>query len=261
MGKKADIRSDKIMRILLQKSSATVNELIDVLEVDATNVRKDLTRLEQRGLIKRTHGGAELSAPLLYEPFRYDTSFQIRERSYAEEKRRIGCAAADMIAENETIGLTAGTTVTQVARSIRHRNNIRVVTNAVNIGMELCNQPGIKTSMTGGTIPWAWTFALCGPAALRFMEDVYLDKAFIGIVGIDAKHGVTSLESEEVFVLRSMIQHAKRVIVVADSSKIGKCGTSFVCPCTDIHVLITDKLIADNDAAEFARLGVEVIRC
>ena len=101
------------MRLLLQRGSATIEELLGTAETSAPSIRRDLNRLERRGLVRRTHGGATLVEPLLYEPFRYDTSFQAREQRAAEEKRRIALAAADLIKENETIGLTAGTTTTR----------------------------------------------------------------------------------------------------------------------------------------------------
>jgi len=90
-------------------------------------------RLEERGLVHRTHGGAMLAEQAVYEPFRFDASFQIREDRFAQEKQRIGVAAAGLVEEGETIGLTAGTTTTQVARHLRQRSNVRIVTNAVNI--------------------------------------------------------------------------------------------------------------------------------
>jgi DeoR family transcriptional regulator, aga operon transcriptional repressor len=123
MSVKTDDREEKIMRLLLQKGSATIEEMLDTAETSAPSIRRDLNRLERRGLVRRTHGGATLVEPLLYEPFRYDTSFQAREQRAAEEKRRIALAAADLIRENETIGLTAGTTTTQIGRAIRHRTN------------------------------------------------------------------------------------------------------------------------------------------
>ncbi len=129
----------------------TVQELADEVGTSAPSIRRDLKRLEKRGLILRTHGGAALVEPLLYEPFRHDTSFQSRELRAADAKRRIGLAAAELVGEKDIIGLTAGTTTTQVGRSLRHRKGITVITNALNIGMELCNQPSIKTMLTGGT--------------------------------------------------------------------------------------------------------------
>lgn len=248
------------MKLLLRNGSASIDELIASVGTSAPSIRRDLTKLEKRGLVRRTHGGATLVEPLLYEPFRYDTSFQSREQRCAEQKRRIGLAAADLIHENETIGLAAGTTTTQIGRSIRHRSNIKVITNAINIGMELCNQPGIKTSLTGGVIPWAWSFSLSGQAAVNFLNDVYLDKVFLGVVGIDIERGATTLESEEALTFRAMIKQAKQVIVVADSSKIGQVSASLICPISNIHILVTDTGASDQTVAEFTQRGIQVIR-
>jgi DeoR family transcriptional regulator, aga operon transcriptional repressor len=259
MSTKTDVRGDRIMKALLRAGDISVQELVDQVGTSAPSIRRDLARLEKRGLVRRTHGGATLVEPLLYEPFRHDTSFQARELRSADAKRRIGLAAAEMIGERETVGLTAGTTTTQIGRSLRHRRGISVVTNAINIGMELCNQPAIKTVLTGGTLAWAWTFALAGQAALNFLRDVYLDKAFIGITGFDLERGITTLESEEAAVSLAMIRNAQRVIVVADSAKIGIVSPALICPINSIHVLVTDTDLPRAVHDELVARGIEVV--
>ncbi len=248
------------MRLLLRRGSATIEELLASIGTSAPSIRRDLTRLENRGLVRRTHGGAMLVEPLLYEPFRYDTSFQAREQRAADEKRRIALAAADLIQLNETIGITAGTTTTQVGRALRHRANIKVVTNAINIGMELCNQPGMRTSITGGVLPYAWSFSLTGPAAIRFMDDVYLDKLFLNVVGLHPERGCTTLEQDEALTFRAMVRQSREVIVVADSSKLGRISSSLICPVTDIHTLVTDTGATEEQVAPLADKNIKIIR-
>jgi DeoR family transcriptional regulator, aga operon transcriptional repressor len=259
MSTKTDIRADRIMKALLRVGDISVPELVEQVGTSAPSIRRDLAKLERRGLILRTHGGATLVEPLLYEPFRHDTSFQARELRSADAKRRIGLAAAELVGERETIGLTAGTTMTQIGRSLRHRRGISVVTNAINIGMELCNQPAIKTMLTGGTLAWAWTFALAGQPALNFLRDVYLDKAFIGATGFDLERGLTTLESEEAAVTLAMIRNAKRVIVVVDSKKIGVVSPALICPVSSVHMLITDEGISKSVHEELVARGIEVL--
>src|SRR6266568_4029700 len=133
-------RCELIIKFLLTVGTANIEEIVSVTGSSAACIRRDLSRLENRGLIRRTHGGATLVEPLFYEPFRYDSSFLAREQRFAVEKRRIGLAAAHLIQPNETVGLTSGTTTTHIGRSLRHREKIQVITNAINIGMELCNQ-------------------------------------------------------------------------------------------------------------------------
>jgi DeoR family transcriptional regulator of aga operon len=253
-------RSEVIIKFLLRAGSASIEEILEVAGSSAPSIRRDLARLESRGLIRRTHGGATLVEPLLYEPFRYDSSFLAREQRFAEEKRRIGLAAAELIQANETVGLTAGTTATHIGRSLRHRDKIQVVTNAINIGMELCNQPGIRTYLTGGVVPWAWSFSLTGNAALDFLDDVYLDKVFLSVTGLDGERGATTLETDEALVFRKMLKQAKQVIVAADASKLGKVSPAFICPASEIHLLITDASATPEALAPFERQGIRIIR-
>jgi len=260
MSESINRRSEQIIKFLLRAGTATIEELLTVAGSSAPSIRRDLARLEARGLIRRTHGGAELVEPLLYEPFRYDSSFLAREQRHASEKRRIGLAAAELVQPGETIGLTAGTTTTHIGRSLRHRGKIQVVTNAINIGMELCNQPGIRTYLTGGVVPWAWSFSLTGNAALTFLDNVYMDRVFVSVTGLDAERGATSLEADEALVYRKMLKQAKQVIVAADSSKLGKVSPAFICPANEIHMLITDTNATAEALAPFERQGVQVIR-
>jgi DeoR family transcriptional regulator, aga operon transcriptional repressor len=259
MSAKTDNREEKIMRLLLGRGSASIEEMLAAIGTSAPSIRRDLTRLEARGLVRRTHGGAMLVEPLLYEPFRYDTSFQAREQRAAAEKRRIALAAADLIQPDETVGITAGTTTTQVARAIRHRAHIKVVTNAINIGMELCNQPGMRTSITGGVLPHAWSFSLTGPAAIRFMDDIFLDKVFLNVVGVDAERGCTTLEQDEALTYRAMVRQAREVIVVSDSSKIGHVSGSLICQLNEVHTLVTDTGATAEQLAPLRERGVRIL--
>jgi DeoR family transcriptional regulator, aga operon transcriptional repressor len=253
-------RSEQIIKFLLRAGTASIEELLAVAGSSAPSIRRDLARLEGRGLIRRTHGGAELVEPLLYEPFRFDSSFLAREQRHAAEKRRIGLAAAELVEPGDTIGLTAGTTTTHIGRSLRHRDKIQVMTNAINIGMELCNQPGIRTYLTGGVVPWAWSFSLTGNAALSFLDDVYMDKVFLSVTGLDIERGATTLETDEAMVYRKMLKQSKQVIVAADSSKLGKVSPAFICPGNEIHVLITDTGAPAEILGAFERQGIRIIR-
>jgi DeoR family transcriptional regulator of aga operon len=252
-------RTDRILKLLLRTGSVTVEELIVSLKASAPSIRRDLTRLEAEGLIRRTHGGAALVQELLYEPYRYDAAFQTRQHQSVREKRHIGVAAAELVNDNETIGFTAGTTTTWVARSLRHRSNLTVVTNAVNIGMELCNMPGLSVHLTGGYVRWPWSFSLIGSAAIAFMGDIFLDKLFLSVSGIDAQRGTTTNQSDEALSFRAMVKQAKQVIVVADSTKLGVVTASLICPITDVDVLVTDAGVSEEVITPFTRNGIKVI--
>lgn len=259
MSLKTDNRAKQILKILLRHGNTSVDELVSLLGTSAASIRRDLTKLEMRGLVHRTHGGATLAGQMTYEPFRFDASFQIREDRFSEEKRRIALAAAELIQEKETIALCAGTTTTQLARSIRHRSNLHIVTNAVNIGMELSSQQSLKVTLTGGTIQWPGAFSMVGPTTFDTVQKIFFDRVFLGVCGIDPEHGATVIEADEGLVFRTMTEHAKQVVVLADSSKVGMTSPALICPTDKIHVLITDDGISSDLLAAFRKKNVEVI--
>ena len=258
MSSKTDKRAKEILRLLLSHGKTSVEELTRLFATSPASVRRDLTRLEERGLVHRTHGGA-LLAGHVYEPFRFDASFHVREERFAAEKRRIAMAAADLVQENETIGFTAGTTTTQVARVLRLRTGLHIVTNAVNIGMELNASNGLDTTLTGGSLRWPGAFSLIGPTALESLNTVVMDKVFIGVCGIDPELGATIIEADEAAVFRAMTRHAKQVVIVADSSKVGMTSPAVICPVTDIDILITDDGVSNDAVKAFKRKGVQLV--
>ena len=253
-------RADQILRELRQEGDLSLDVLIKRLGTSAASVRRDLTKLEAKGLVRRTHGGVTLVEPLLYEPFRYDSLFQNRDQHRTAEKRRIGLDAAELIQENETVGFTAGTTTTHVARNLRNRHNIRVITNAINIAMELSNCGGLRTFVTGGFVQWAGSFSLVGHAAIDSLKDIYMDRVFVSVCGIDLARGITVIEPEEALTFRTMIQQSKQVVVVTDSTKIGMVTPSLICPVSNINVLITDSHASDKAVAPFLERGIDVHR-
>jgi DeoR family transcriptional regulator of aga operon len=259
MSTKTDQRAKKILQVLLRDGNTSVDELAELLGASPASVRRDLTQLEKRDLVRRTHGGAKLAGQMQYAPFRFDSTFQERQGRFAEEKRRIGLAAAELIREHDTVGFTAGTTTAQVARCIRHRSGIHIITNAVNIGMELNIQAALNVTLTGGTMRWAGAFSLTGPAAMETLSGFFLDKAFIGACGVDVLRGATTIEPDEAAVFRAMVRQAKQVIIVADSSKIAMVSPALICPVTEIDILVTDSGITSEALAGFRANGVEVL--
>ena len=259
MSSKTDRRAKEILRLLLHQGKTSIEELTSVMGTSPASVRRDLVRLEERGLVHRTHGGAMLAEQAVYEPFRFDASFQVREDRFAQEKQRIGKAAALLVEEGETIGLTAGTTTTQVARHLRQRNNLRIVTNAVNIAMELSASAGLTVNLTGGSMRWAGAFSLIGSGAVEPVKMFVMDRVFIGVCGVDQERGATTIEPDEAAVFRTMVAQSKQVVVIADSSKIGMVSPAVICSTREINVLITDDGVSEETLAGFTRVGVKVL--
>ncbi len=258
MSRKTDTRAHEILQMLLAQGRLSVEELTDRFATSSASIRRDLVRLEERGLVHRTHGGVMPAGPI-YEPFRFDASFPTRETRFVEEKQRIAAAAAALVREGETIGITAGTTTTQVARALRLRSGIHIVTNAVNIGMEMSAMDGLETTLTGGCLRWKGAFSLVGPAAVESLNLVVLDKLFLGVCGVHPDHGATTIQAEEAAVFRAMRKRAKQIIVVADSSKLGQTSPSVVCSAAEIDLLITDAGITREAAEGFARCHLQVM--
>lgn len=250
-------RSQHILRELLRAGQVSVEGLAKKLRVSPSTVRRELRELEMKGLLRRNHGGATPVEPALYEPFRHVSSFGEQERQRAGEKRRIGLGAAEMIADGDIIGIGAGTTATQVARSIRHRKNITIVTNAVNVAMELSHRGDLKVFVSGGFLSGDW-FALVGPAAVESVGEIFVDKVFIGVDGIHAEHGLTTNYPDQAAIHRHMMRQARQRIVVADHRKLGVTGTALIWPTTEIDLLITDKGASAALLKPFADKGIKV---
>lgn len=252
-------RATAIVEHVLREGEISVDALARRLGVSSSTVRRDLARLEQQGLVRRTHGGAVAVSPLLYEPFRHDSSFQEQESRHADEKRRIGLAAAELVRDGETIGLTPGTTATQVARSLRHRREITVVTSTANVAMELCNREDLSVYVTGGYLRGGW-FSMVGAPAVRAAAELFLDRVFVGVNAIDAERGLSCLHPDEAAVNRALIAQAAQRVVVADRSKLGRVVRCLICPASEVNLLITDRDATDQQVLPFVEKGVEVRR-
>ncbi len=237
-----------------------MEELALAVGVSTASVRRDLIKLEERGLVNRTHGGAEVAGKINYEPFRFDAAFPLREERFADEKRRIAFAAANLVEKGDVIALSPGTTTTQLARSLRHREDIHIVTSAVNIGMELSSLPNLKVTLTGGAVRWPGSFSMVGVTAFDALQRLYFEKLFIGVCGIHPEHGITVIESDEALILSEMVRHAKQVIAVADSSKLGMVTSMKVCPPQEIDLIITDDGAEPETLEAFRRCGIDILQ-
>jgi DeoR/GlpR family transcriptional regulator of sugar metabolism len=191
---------------------------------------------------------------LLYEPFRRLSSFAAQEQMQAE-KRRIGFAAAEMIKDGEIVALSAGTTTTQVGRSIHNRKRVTVVTNAINIAMELSHRVDLKIIMTGGFLNKN-CFALTGPSGIASVNEMFYDRAFISVDGIHPEHGLTSDSPEIGAVNRAIIQQSRKIVVVADHSKFGKVGKTLIAPLAKVDLIISDK----SAPRQLSGLSAKVVR-
>jgi DeoR family transcriptional regulator of aga operon len=246
-------QADRLAVILEELSnggSVAVADLWPRLGVSAATIRRDLELLEGQRLLNRTHGGA-VAHGLLYElPLRYKTA------RHQDEKRRIALEAAGRVRDGAAIGLTGGTTTTEVARALLDRPKLTVVTNALNIAGELAVRPNVKLVVTGGLARME-SYELVGPLAEQSLAELHVDIAFVGVDGLSTHDGLTTHHEVEAHTNRALIERAGRVIVVADGSKLGAVAFARICPIGAADELITAG--ADPDAvAQFREEGLTV---
>lgn len=256
---KQEARYQSILGVLHKTGSVEVDALAEQLQVTVVTIRRDLDALERKGLLHRTHGGAVPIQPLFYEPFRRDRSFVMQVERQADEKRRIGYAAAALIEPDETIAVTPGTTAAAVVRALPLNYNITVVTNTANVVMELSKRKDIKVFVTGGTLHGEW-FSLVGPHALRSLENLLIHTLFIGADGLHPDWGATSFDQDEGELCRTMVEHARRRVAVVDHTKLDRVASWRICQARSLHTIVTDVNATDQMLAPFRDLGIEIIR-
>lgn len=259
MSDKKHDRSRQVLHLLLQKGTTTIEDLAALVGVSSASVRRDLIRLESEGLVQRRHGGVDLAGSTRFEPFRFDAAFSLREERFTEEKRRIALAAAKLIEEGEVVAISPGTTTTQLARNLRHRDGLHLVTTALNIGMELSAYANLRVTLTGGSVRWPGSFSMVGATAFHSIERLHFDKAILGCTGLHPEHGLTVIESDEALILGAMVRSSRRVIAIADSSKLGITGANRVCETSQIHTIVTDESASASVVEAFQQRQVQVL--
>lgn len=165
--------------------------------------------------------------------------------------------AASRVSDGAAVGLTGGTTTTEVARTLAERQHLTVVTNALNIASELAVRPNLKLVVTGG-VARDKSYELVGPLAEQSLAGLNLDVVFIGADGVDPTAGLTTHHAMEAHTDRALIERAQRVIAVADSSKFGRVAFARICELERVHEMITDAGAAPRLVEEISRTGVEV---
>ena len=252
--KAAMIKAERFERILDELAKRGVvggQELAAMLGVSEATIRRDLSELDEKGLARRTHGGGTLRSSHDELPYPYKVT------AYLAEKRRIAAKVAALIVPHQVIGCSGGTTMTQVVRALRGKP-IRLVTNAVNLALELVNAPETEVLITGGLFRGR-SYELSGHVAERTLQDVHLDVAIIGVDGLSLHHGLSTFNHAEAQVCRTLIERAAEVWAVADHGKLGQVKPAIIAPLSCVHKLVTDTGVSAELAAALNATGLEVI--
>jgi DeoR family fructose operon transcriptional repressor len=246
-------RQQRILEFLRQDGKVSVEQLVDAFGVSAPTIRADLGALEQKHLLRRTHGGAIPMETTLYEP-----PFTEREQTQREEKRRIARLAAERVRDHETVLLDAGTTIHEMARMIRNRRGLTVVTNSLPAAFDLAESDH-NVVVIGGQLHLERRATL-GPLATDFLRDMHVDRAFIGVNGVSEEAGWTVVDFDAVQVKRAMMARAREVVVMADHSKLGEATFASIGPLDAAQYLITDTPIERPSLrAALEKAGVTII--
>lgn len=247
------------MTLLTASDGISVEEMCASFSVSPSTIRRDLQVLDSHGLVRREHGGAISLEPLFYEAFSNDSSFQEQVRKESAEKRRIGLAAAEMTRDGDTIAISAGTTTTQVARSIPLDRSVTLFTNAVNMAMEFSRRDNLVVALTGGVMRGSW-FSLIGPEAIEAAQRKICDTLFLGVGGISIENGLTDFHPEEAAVNRIFWERSKRRIVVTDHTKFGIVAPNVVANLALVETIITGVEASDEMVQPFLDRGIPVLR-
>jgi DeoR/GlpR family transcriptional regulator of sugar metabolism len=244
-------RLDNLRALIRDNGLNRVEDLCRRLKVSAATVRRDLDLLERSGAIRRVHGGAVSVENRLDESlFEDKTSLAVRE------KRCIAEAALKFIEPGDTIYLDGGSTVLELARLLCERSNLTVVTNSLHAAHELAGR-GPRLIVIGGELR-RLSQTLVGPLTRLVLQELHLDKAFMGTIGFALKEGLTTTDPSEAFTKEAVMSQARQVIVLADSSKAGKVSFTSAGRWASVHILITDKPL--SFASALVHKGIKIVR-
>lgn len=228
-------RQQQLTRLLEQTGRLSVSQICDHFGVSEATARRDLETLSEQGKLQRVHGGA-----IAVEQAPPELPILERETEQPDEKLRVGRAAAALITDNETVFLGSGTTVLEVARNIRNRRNLTVITNSLPVLNTLTGLDGITVVSLGGMLRNT-ELSFIGHITEQALSEVRADKVFMGARGVSLEHGLTNDYLQETMTDRAILRIGREVVIVADHTKINRVATAFLASVDKIHTLVTDK--------------------
>jgi DeoR family transcriptional regulator of aga operon len=234
-----------VLKSVNSRGTVPLADLAAEFKVSAATLRRDLADMEDQGCLIRTHGGAQA------RPVHDEMPMHLRDLEAPEAKRRIALRAAELIPPGpHAVALTGGTTTAETAKVLSRRTQLTIITNALTIAIELAARPTTKVILTGGVVR-SNSFEAVGVLAENTFKAVNVGTAIVGVDGISATGGATTHDEVEARTNHAMVEHAQRVIVVADGSKIGRVTLAQMARTNEIDVLVTD---TTADPAELERL-------
>lgn len=244
-------RQKLILELLKEHRSVKISDLSERLSVTRETIRKDLYELEEKGLAKKVHGGAILDRTNI------EAKYIKRKTINVEEKKAIAKKAAAFVEDGDALYIDLGTTTLSFAQEIKNKSNLTIITNSLPIAMELSQDTNFEVLLPGGKIRNN-ELSLSGPIASKSVEDLYVDKAFIGVAGISTQSGYTNIHIGEAEFTRIMLKKSQMKIVMADYSKFNVTTMHRIANLSDIDLLITDDKAPNELLSMISETGVKV---
>ncbi len=247
-------RRKKILERIKETGEVLVTDLSRDFEVSEVTIRNDLEHLERKNLLIRARGGAIHSE----NNVGIDQRVAEKNKIHTEEKIAIGKKAALLVNDGDTIIIDSGSTTAEIARNMGNIKQLNVITNALNIANALMAYPSINVIIPGGYLRQN-SMSLVGPLAEKNLRGFYVDKLFLSTDGFDTRQGIFTPNIDEAHLNSIMIEIAKEVILVTDSSKFKRKSLAFICTIDKITTVVTDEGIPDDDRKRLEEAGVEVL--
>lgn len=247
-------RQHNIISLLALHGRMSVADIVERFRVSEATARRDLESLAEQGKLQRVHGGA---ISLIDAP--PELPILLREKEQLLEKQRIGQAAAALVGDGETIFLGSGTTVLEVARSLRSRQSLTVITNSLPVMNTLVELPGITLISLGGSLRSS-ELSFIGHITEQALAEVRADKVIISVHAISLESGLTNDYLAETMTDRAILKAGREVVLVADHTKVNTIAAAFLAPLTSIHTFVTDSQTPAEFATALQRTGMRVIQ-
>lgn len=255
MSLKIDIRRSKILQQLRADGIVSVSQLSEALDTTTVTIRNDLTALEEEGYLVRVQGGAVLPS----KATGMTNASTEQQMSCREEKEAIAFVVSELISDGSTLFINSGTTTACIARALRSKSNLNVVTNSLAVATCLGDVPSIRVVLLGGEINAQYGFTYGGDAQEQ-LSRYQADWVILSCEGISASNGITTRHVEESIIDRLMMGGAKQVLLAADHSKLSHVGFARVCQCKDRFKLVTDKKADADELQALSECGIRIIQ-
>ena len=246
-------RQDKIVKYIEKVEKATIEEIMSLLKISRSTVRRDLIYLERKNLIIRTRGGA-----LKKKYFKYEFSLNEKKDLNLDKKKKIAQITKRFINEGDIIYISGGTTTLELAKILFDIKDLIIFTNAINILLELANNSVIEIKLVGGDFRKK-TFSMVGQEAINYLDRYNFNKAFVGVNGISVNEGFTTPNELEAIVDGEIIRRSKEVFILADETKFGAVAFSTICKIEDVDYIITNNLPNAKLTKDIQKMEVKII--